>query len=98
MSSSLCSMTSLRTPGGRWRTWRLRVPANRVLDALDALTERAGEPYRDSIGRAAADPLARAVKLADNADNSREDRLALLEPRAAARLRDKYAEARRLLQ
>ncbi len=76
---------------------RLRVPP-RILAALDAITKRAGEPYDFSVSRAAADPLARAVKLADNADNSREDRLVLLDPRTAAGLRDKYARARRLLR
>ncbi len=68
-----------------------------VLDAVDALTKRPGEPYLDAVRRAAAHPLARLVKLADNADNSDETRLAALEPTEAARLRQKYAEARAIL-
>lgn len=75
---------------------RLGVPP-RIVGAVDALTKRAGEAYDASIKRAAANPLARAVKLADNTDNASEERLALLEPRVAARLRDKYARARKLL-
>lgn len=40
-----------------------------VLAAVDALTRRSGEPYAAMIERIAASPLARAVKLADLADN-----------------------------
>jgi len=38
-------------------------------------------------------PIALRVKLADIADNSNEDRLALLDEKTAARLRRKYAKA-----
>ncbi|OYT85686.1 MAG: guanosine-3',5'-bis(diphosphate) 3'-pyrophosphohydrolase [Burkholderiales bacterium PBB6] len=41
-----------------------------VLTALDALTKRQGETRLDAAARAAAHPVARAVKLADNAKNS----------------------------
>jgi GTP diphosphokinase / guanosine-3',5'-bis(diphosphate) 3'-diphosphatase len=40
-----------------------------VVDAVDALTKRAGENRIDAAKRAAANPVARAVKLADNAEN-----------------------------
>lgn len=40
-----------------------------------------------------ANPLALRVKLADIADNSSEERLALLDEKTAARLRRKYAKA-----
>ena len=40
-----------------------------VVTAIDALTKRPGETRRIAAARAALDPLARAVKLADNADN-----------------------------
>jgi len=43
------------------------------------------------------DAIALRVKLADIADNSDEDRLALLSPAVADRLRKKYARARRAL-
>ncbi|MGO9202464.1 MAG: GTP pyrophosphokinase [Limisphaerales bacterium] len=40
-----------------------------ILVALDCLTKRAGEPYEELIGRAAGNPLARRVKVADLEDN-----------------------------
>jgi (p)ppGpp synthase/HD superfamily hydrolase len=40
-----------------------------VLEALDCLTKRAGEPYQELVNRAAGNPLARRVKLADLEDN-----------------------------
>lgn len=42
-------------------------------------------------------PLALRVKLADIADNSDEVRLALLDEKTAARLRRKYAKAKKIL-
>ncbi|WHS62348.1 HD domain-containing protein [Pseudomonas sp. G2-4] len=41
-----------------------------VLAAIDALTKREGETYQAFIERAARDPIARRVKLADLAENS----------------------------
>lgn len=41
-----------------------------VLAALDALTKKPGESRVQAATRAAANPIARAVKLADNAENS----------------------------
>lgn len=41
-----------------------------VLVAIDALTKREGETYQAFIERAARDPIARRVKLADLAENS----------------------------
>ncbi|MER7280518.1 HD domain-containing protein [Dactylosporangium sp. NPDC000244] len=68
-----------------------------VVRAVDAVTWRDGEDYMDLIARAAADPLGRLVKLADNATNSDEERLALLDSATAERLRRKYARAREVL-
>jgi (p)ppGpp synthase/HD superfamily hydrolase len=68
-----------------------------VVRAVDSVTRREGEPYMDMIRRAAADPLGRLVKLADNAHNSRPDRLAALDPEQAAWFRQKYAKAREVL-
>jgi (p)ppGpp synthase/HD superfamily hydrolase len=68
-----------------------------VITAVQALTKRTGEPLAESLARAAADPIARAVKLADIADNSDPRRLELLDPATAERLRGKYAESLRLL-
>ncbi|GAA0719411.1 bifunctional (p)ppGpp synthetase/guanosine-3',5'-bis(diphosphate) 3'-pyrophosphohydrolase [Dactylosporangium roseum] len=68
-----------------------------VVRAVDAVTWREGEDYMGLIARAAADPLGRLVKLADNATNSDEARLALLDEATADRLRRKYARAREVL-
>jgi len=40
-----------------------------VLEAVEALTKRPGESRLQAAARAAAHPVARAVKLADNAEN-----------------------------
>ena len=40
-----------------------------VVEAVDALTKRRGENRIDAAKRAAANPIARVVKLADNAEN-----------------------------
>lgn len=69
-----------------------------VVAAVDSVTRREGEPYDDLIRRAAADSIGRLVKLADNATNSDESRLALLDDATAARLRRKYALAREVLE
>ena len=46
-----------------------------ILAAVDAMTHRKGEPYADYIERVAANPIARAVKLVDLADNTDRRRL-----------------------
>lgn len=40
-----------------------------VVDAVDGLTRRDGEPYTAYVKRASADPIARKIKLADLEDN-----------------------------
>jgi (p)ppGpp synthase/HD superfamily hydrolase len=50
--------------------------AEEVLQALEALTKRPGEDRIAAAHRAAAHPIARRVKLADNADNSDLSRIA----------------------
>ena len=69
-----------------------------VIQAVEACTRREGETYMSLVARAAADPLGRLVKLADNLDNADEDRLGALRPTQAARLREKYARAREVLE
>jgi len=64
-----------------------------VVEALRLLTHAPDESYLDYVTRAAANPLARAVKLADIADNSDPARLALLDPERATRLSTKYQAA-----
>lgn len=50
-----------------------------IRDAVDALTKRNGEEYMEFIERAAADPIARQVKLVDVEDNMDLTRLDELE-------------------
>ncbi|MFL1377012.1 MULTISPECIES: VOC family protein [unclassified Nocardiopsis] len=69
-----------------------------VVRAVVAVSRRPGETYDALIARAAADPLGRLVKLADNAHNSDEARLAALPAEQAERLRAKYARARAVLE
>jgi hypothetical protein len=40
-----------------------------VIEAVDAMTRRAGESYEDFVLRAGSNPTSRAVKLADLKDN-----------------------------
>jgi (p)ppGpp synthase/HD superfamily hydrolase len=40
-----------------------------IIEAVDAMTRRAGESYEDLVSRAAANPISRAVKMADLRDN-----------------------------
>lgn len=68
-----------------------------VVDAVDSVTKRDGEDYFDMVRRAAADPVGRWVKLADNLDNADPERAAQLQPDVRARLADKYAAARSIL-
>lgn len=73
---------------------RAQFPAT-VCDAVEALTRRPGEDYFDYVRRAGANPLARAVKLADLAHNLDATRTAP-ESVSAERMK-KYRRARRML-
>lgn len=70
--------------------------AEAVIAAIDGLTRREGEAYLDFCRRAAADPLARQVKLADVEDNLDPDRVAAL-PEENRSLLDRYQKARAIL-
>ena len=54
-----------------WTLERLRAEgfAGPIVEAVDRLTRRAGEPYESLVERAAGDAIARRVKLADLEDN-----------------------------
>ena len=66
-----------------------------VVAAVESVTRRDDEPYEALIERAAAHPLGRLVKLADNWHNlSSNDELARQDPEKAARLRERYEAAR----
>lgn len=70
-----------------------------VLAAVDALTwrERDGESYQAFVQRAAANGIARRVKLADIEDNLDLSRIKTLTPKDHARC-DQYRAARVVLQ
>ena len=63
-----------------------------ILQALDCVTERKGESYDDFLTRAASNPIARRVKLADLEDNMHVRDLPEVTPKDAARL-SKYVKA-----
>lgn len=67
-----------------------------VLRAIAALTKRPGETRLDAAMRAAADPVARVVKLADNAENMDLSRIPNPTDRDYARCRE-YEEVRAVL-
>lgn len=64
-----------------------------IVDAVEALTRPDGEPYRDFILRAAANELARPVKIADLKDNLNRTRLAMLPADKREKLLAKYEGA-----
>ncbi len=61
-----------------WSLERLREEGfgAEVVEAVDRLTKRDGEPYEALVERAAGDPIARRVKLADLEDNISLTRIA----------------------
>lgn len=67
-----------------------------ILAALDALTKRPGETRIEAAHRAAQNPIARVVKLADNAENSDLSRIAEPTDKDRARLAE-YARVREVL-
>jgi GTP diphosphokinase / guanosine-3',5'-bis(diphosphate) 3'-diphosphatase len=70
--------------------------APEVLSAVDALTKRTGESRLDAAKRAAANPIARRVKLADNAENMDMSRIRNPTPKDFERL-EEYKQVRALL-
>lgn len=68
-----------------------------VVEAVVALTRAQGEDYDEFCRRAASNAIARAVKLADIADNADEGRLQLLDLELADRLREKYRRAHQIV-
>jgi hypothetical protein len=69
----------------------------RVLDGVDALTHRPGEPHDDYYRRVRANLDALPVKLADLDDNGAPSRLSQLDAATQLRLTAKYAHARSAL-
>ncbi len=67
-----------------------------IVTAVDALTKRPGETRLDAAARAVRNPIARVVKLADNAENMDLSRLAAPTQKDLARQRE-YEQVRALL-
>ena len=67
-----------------------------ILQAVDCLTKREGEAYEDLIQRAAGNPLARRVKVADLEDNLDLRRAPEISPQDVDRI-NKYLRAWRRL-
>lgn len=63
-----------------------------VVEAVEHLTARSGETYEEFIRRAARNPIARRVKLADLEDNMDVRRLGPLTPKDLERL-ERYRES-----
>lgn len=69
-----------------------------VVEAVISVSAIEGQGYDELISRAAAHPLGRLVKLADNAQNLADNpKLAETNLELAARLRNKYETARQTL-
>lgn len=72
---------------------------DKIADAVDALTRRKGEPYRDFIYRAKANPGGRFVKLADVYNNrERTNRISPKKAKWREKLEYKYDIAGAVLQ
>lgn len=71
--------------------------AEGVLQAVEALTKRPGETRLEAAARAAHNPIALRVKLADNAENMDLSRLSNPTPKDHERLKE-YEAVRELLQ
>lgn len=71
-----------------WTFERLRKEGfpEEIISALDCLTKRDKEPYEELVKRAADNPLARRVKIADLEDNMDIRRMAEVTDEAKARL------------
>ncbi|MFI0990350.1 HD domain-containing protein [Streptomyces exfoliatus] len=82
-----------------WTAERLRAAGipDRVVDIVEAVTNRPGTTYEEKIRQITRDRDATLVKIADNAHNSRADRAAALPPDRRERLAAKYRAARELL-
>jgi guanosine-3',5'-bis(diphosphate) 3'-pyrophosphohydrolase len=70
--------------------------AEEVIAAIEALTKRPGEKRLEAAARAAANPIARVVKLADVTDNMDLSRIAAPTEKDYARL-EEYKQVRALL-
>lgn len=68
---------------------------DRVVRLVERVTRVSGQEYGDMIRAISGNREATLLKIADNAHNSREDRLAALPLEGRVRFRSKYKKARR---
>ncbi|MEV4041451.1 HD domain-containing protein [Streptomyces sp. NPDC049744] len=82
-----------------WTAERLREEGlpERVVSAIEAVTNQPGVPYEEKIRRIIRNSDATLVKIADNAHNSRPNRAAQLPEEKRVRLAAKYRAARDVL-
>ncbi|WP_435606548.1 HD domain-containing protein [Streptomyces ardesiacus] len=82
-----------------WTAERLREEglSDRVVSAVEAVTNQKGVPYEEKIRRIIHSSDATLIKIADNAHNSHPDRAAQLPEEKRARLAAKYRAARDVL-
>ncbi|MYY79806.1 MULTISPECIES: HD domain-containing protein [unclassified Streptomyces] len=82
-----------------WTGDRLREEglSERVVSAVEAVTNQKGVPYEEKIRRIIGNRDATLVKISDNAHNSHPDRAAQLPDEKRARLAAKYRAARNVL-
>lgn len=71
--------------------------SQRVLAAIDAMTDRDGETLSEQISRIRSNPLALRVKIADIRDNSQKWRTKRMEPETRDRMLSKYRDTAELL-
>jgi (p)ppGpp synthase/HD superfamily hydrolase len=82
-----------------WTLERLKTEGfpDKIIEALDSVTKREGEAYKDFALRAASNPIGRSVKLADLIDNSDISRIPNPSPEDYRRVA-KYVEAIEAIQ
>lgn len=68
-----------------------------VMRAVDCLTHRPGETYRDYIERVSSDPVATTVKVADLHDNLRNNKRLTATPAVLERI-ERYEQALAVLE
>jgi len=69
-----------------------------VIEAVNIMTHRKGEPYLAYVARIKENPIAKAVKLADLRHNSDESRLENASEETLAYFREKYKKAFEILE
>jgi (p)ppGpp synthase/HD superfamily hydrolase len=91
----------IRIDGQMMSIYKLRklgIDDEDVLSAVDSITKRENESYRDYLKRVKVNPLARLVKLADIDDNMSVERLSYLPIEKVQKMVEKYWIAMRYLR